>query len=119
MESNNENNSYSFDDIINDPAYHNLTKDFHYSAAEFHTDENDYYRQLGDWYKLLNEETKNNLVKNVTGYIKNFIVPKSEYMMNMQLCHWFRANINLGIAITRGLDLDFSEMMKQLPKFSS
>ena len=111
--------SYSFNDIINDPAYKELTKNLNAAAADLYesniTNENDYYSQLGDRYKLLSEEEKNNLVQAVTVYIKSISGPKSEYMVNMQLCHWFRTDINLGIAIAKGLDLDLSETMKQMP----
>ncbi|MDB5062988.1 MAG: catalase, partial [Mucilaginibacter sp.] len=41
--------------------------------------------------------------------------PKKDEITNRQLCHWFRADINLGMAIAQGLQLDLSETMKHMP----
>ncbi len=41
--------------------------------------------------------------------------PKKDQIVNRQLCHWFRADINLGMAIAKGLELDLAETMKQMP----
>jgi catalase len=117
MESNAANFSYTFNDIINDPGYNDLVKELG-SEAELKqlniADENEYYRQLGELYRSASEKVKNTLVNNVTQYIKQITGPKQEYMVNLQLCHWFRTDINLGIIIAKYLDLDLSETMKQM-----
>ena len=110
--------SYSFNDIISDPAYKSLIKELNAPGIDLNdlnaTDENDYYSQLGERYRSLSEEAKNKMVNNVIEYIKSIDGPRSEYIVNRQLCHWFRTDINLGIAIAKGLDLDLSETMKQM-----
>jgi catalase len=40
--------------------------------------------------------------------------PKKDEITNRQLCHWFRADIGLGMAIAQGLQLDLSETMKHM-----
>ena len=40
--------------------------------------------------------------------------PKRELIVNRQLCHWFRADIGLGMAVAKGLQLDLDEAMKEM-----
>lgn len=37
-------------------------------------------------------------------------------IINRQLCHWFRADINLGIGVAQGLGLDMAELSKHMPQ---
>jgi catalase len=85
-----------------------------FSFDESYTGSNDDYQELGDRYRLLSEEAKNNLIENVIATMKGINGPESEYTVNRRLCHWFRTDMNLGIAIAKGLDLDLSETMKQM-----
>lgn len=77
--------------------------------------DNDRYKLLGELYGLLDDEERNNLIKNIIDSMKTIDGVKREYLVNIQLCHWFRTDISLGIAIAKGLDLDLSETMKQMP----
>lgn len=79
--------------------------------------ENDYYVQKGDTYKQLTEDQHQDLIKKIVHSMSNINGPEKETVINLQLCHWFRIDIGLGIAVAKGLDLDLSEMMKNMPSF--
>jgi len=38
--------------------------------------------------------------------------PKRAQIINLQLCHWFRADIGLGMAIASGLGIDAAAAMQ-------
>lgn len=101
----------SFDNIKPGPSYKNipfeldsLTADNYDRNAE---GENDHYTQPGIfWREVLSEQDKKNLVNNVVGAMKGITGPKKEEIINRQLCHFFRADIGLGMLIAQGLGLD-------------
>ena len=76
---------------------------------------NDQYKELGDKYRSISEGAKNELIESIITSMKSIDGPNSDYEINIQLCHWFRTDISLGIEIAKGLDLDLSETMKQMP----
>ena len=41
--------------------------------------------------------------------------PKKDEIINRQLCHFFRADIGLGMAIAKGLGLDMETLQQQMP----
>jgi catalase len=109
----------SFDDIVADPAYKEPSWNLGSSVADWYDrnaeGENDHYTQPGDLYRLMPEQQKQDLIQNIVNAMKGISGPKKEIITNRQLCHWFRADINLGMAIAKGLELDLNEAMKQMP----
>ena len=109
----------SFDDIVADPAYKEPSWELGTSVAGWYDrnaeGENDHYTQPGDLYRLMPEQQKQDLIKNIVNSMKGINGPKKDIITNRQLCHWFRADINLGMAIAKGLELDLNEAMKQMP----
>ncbi len=66
--------------------------------------EDDHYSQPGIFYrKVLSQQDKNNLVSNIVGSMKGISSLKKDEIINRQLCHFFRADIGLGMAIAAGL----------------
>jgi catalase len=110
----------SFDDIVADESYKEQPWDIGASVADWYDrnaeGENDHYTQPGDLYRLMDEEQKQHLIHNITGAMSGIDGPKREQIINRQLCHWFRADINLGMAVAKGLELDLSETMKHMPQ---
>lgn len=106
----------SFDSIKPDPSYSQkpvtldtLTADWYDRNGE---GENDHYTQPGIfWREVLNAEDKKNLVNNIVGAMKGIDGPKKGEIINRQLCHFFRADISLGMAIARGLGVDVDQVM--------
>ncbi|MDB5154386.1 MAG: catalase [Mucilaginibacter sp.] len=110
----------SFDDIEVDNSYKQPAWDLGATVADWYDrnaeGENDHYTQPGNLYRLMDEEQKQHLIENITGAMSGIDGPKREQIINRQLCHWFRADINLGMAIAKGLELDLSETMKHMPQ---
>lgn len=106
----------SFDTIKPDPEYKQpamqldtLVADWYDRNAE---GENDHYTQPGIfWREVLSEQDKKNLVSNIIGAMKGIDGPKKAEITNRQLCHFFRADIGLGMAIAQGLGVNVEDAM--------
>jgi len=76
--------------------------------------ENDHYTQPGIFYReVLSPQDKKNLVSNIAGAMKGITGPKKNEIINRQLCHFFRADIGLGMAIAQALGVDVEEAIPQ------
>jgi catalase len=108
----------SFDDIVADATYKEPSWDLGTGVADWYDrnaeGENDHYTQPGDLYRLMSDEEKHDLVANITGAMNGIEGPKKELIVNRQLCHWFRADIGLGMAVAKGLELDLEDAMKSM-----
>ena len=60
----------------------------------------------------MNDADRNNLINNIVGAMSGISGPKREKIINLQLCHWFRADIGLGMAIASGLGIDAAKAMQ-------
>jgi catalase len=109
----------SFDEIEADQHYKNPSWDLGNSLADWYDrnadGENDHYTQPGDLYRLMSEDEKHALITNITNAMSGIDGPKRELIINRQLCHWFRADIGLGMAVAKGLQVDTDEAMKSMP----
>lgn len=109
----------SFDNIKPDESYKQpamtldaLVADWYDRNAE---GENDHYTQPGIfWKEVLSEYDKKNLVSNVVGAMSGINGPKKSEIINRQLCHFFRADIGLGMAIAQGLGLDMNSLQQSM-----
>ncbi len=98
----------SFDNIKADPAYTQKELDLYSNSAGWYDrnapGEDDHYSQPGIFFrKVLNQQDKNNLVSNIVGAMKGIDGPKKDEIINRQLCHFFRADIGLGMSVAAGL----------------
>ncbi|MGC4058881.1 MAG: catalase-related domain-containing protein [Chitinophagaceae bacterium] len=72
--------------------------------------EDDHYSQPGIFYReVLSAEDKKHLVGNIVGAMSGIDGPKRMEIINRQLCHFFRADIGLGMAIAQGLGVTIDE----------
>ena len=105
----------SFDDIKADESYKNFEYDLDSTrVGNFNRNENDddHYTQPGLLYtKALNQKDRENLVYNITQSMKGISGPKREGIINRQLCHFFRANIELGMKIAMSLQINIDANM--------
>ena len=111
----------SFDSIKPDPAYRNIPFELDSMVADNYDrngeGENDHYSQPGIfWREVLSETDKKNLVSNIVGAMKGISGPKKDEIINRQLCHFFRADIGLGMSIAQGLGLDASALGSMHPR---
>jgi len=106
----------SFDNIKPDEAYKGTPFELDSIHADWYSrnaeGENDHYTQPGVFYReVLNEQDRKNLVSNITGAMKGIDGPKKMDIINRQLCHFFRADIGLGMAIASALGINPEDAM--------
>lgn len=111
----------SFDDITPDPSYKNPPMELNSLVADnFDRNaegENDHYSQPGIFYReVLSDAERKSLVSNLVGALKGVSGPKKEEIINRQLCHFFRADVGLGLAIVQGLGLDMATLASFMPR---
>lgn len=105
----------SFDNITADPVYQQPAIALSSTVADHYNrnaeGENDHYSQPGTfWREVLNEEDKKAFISNVTGAMNGISGPKRAEIINRQLCHFFRADIGLGMAVAQALGMDMNSI---------
>jgi len=106
----------SFDNIKPDPAYADRPNELGATPAIWYScnaeGENDHYTRPGIFYPgVLSAQDKKNLVSNIVGAMSGITSPKKSEITNRQLCHFFRADIGMGMAIAQGLGINPEEAM--------
>lgn len=100
----------SFDDIKPDESYKNFEYDLDNTrVANFNRNENDddHYTQPGLLYtKAMSQDDRTALVNNIIGAMSGIDGPKREEIINRQMCHFFRANVELGMRVAQGLNIN-------------
>ncbi len=83
-----------------------------YNAALYGENENDHFTQAGHFYaKMLNTVQREKLAENIIASMQQIEGPRRERIIGRQLCHFFRADIALGIRIAAGLNFNIDENM--------
>jgi catalase len=110
----------SFDNITRDPIAAEPPLDLSNSVAGWYDrngeGENDHYTQPGNLFRLMSQEAKKNTINNIVDSMKGISGPKKEEIINRQLCHWCRADMNLGMGIVAGLGLNMEELNNAMPQ---
>ena len=109
----------SFDDIYVDKSYKEPTVILDSTVADWYdrngVGENDHYSQPGLLFtNAMNDYDRHNLVSNIVGAMSGISGEKKDLIINRQLCHFFRANANLGAAIAKGLGVDIDKVMASM-----
>ncbi len=65
--------------------------------------EDDHYSQPGNLFRLMEPHLQQNTINNIVGAMSGIDGPKKDEIVNRQLCHWFRADMNLGMGVAQGL----------------
>jgi catalase len=109
----------SFDDIYPDTSYKEPAQQLDSIAADWYDrnapGEDDHYTQPGLLYtKAMNDQDRKNLVSNIIGAMSGIAGPKRDLIINRQLCHFFRANVELGMGVAKGLGVKVDEKMMQM-----
>jgi len=108
----------SFDDIYQDEDYLEPAMELDSSTADFYDrnaeGENDHFTQAGWLFnKAMNDYDRHNLVSNIVEAMSGISGDKKDLIINRQLCHFFRADVNLGTAVAKGLNVDPEAVMKE------
>ena len=97
----------SFDNIEVDERYKEPSLELESTVAGWfdrnEKGEDDYYSQPGNLFRLMEPHLQQNTISNIVGAMSGIDGPKREEIVNRQLCHWFRADVNLGMGIAQGL----------------
>jgi len=105
----------SFDNIVVDESYKEPAWELENSRADWYDrnaeGENDHYTQPGNLFRLMDEQAKKNTISNIVGAMSGIEGPTRDKIVNLQLCHWFRADINLGMGIAQGLGVNIDPSM--------
>jgi catalase len=114
----------SFDEIKPDESYKAQPLELDTNVADHFNrnaeGENDHYSQPGIFYReVLGESDKKSLINNIVGAMKGISGPKKAEIINRQLCHFFRADIGLGMAIALGLGVNVEESQSLFPHKSA
>jgi catalase len=103
----------SFDDIVADESYKEPPAQLESSVADwFDRNENDddHFTQPGLLYReVMSEIDRKNLVSNIVNSMNGIVGEKREEIINRQLCHFTRADSQLGMAVAKGLGISYDE----------
>jgi len=106
----------SFDNIQADEAYKQPSWTLDSNVADWYSrnapGEDDHYTQPGIFYReVLSAQDKQHLVSNIAGAMGGISGPKKDEIINRQLCHFFRADIGLGMAVAQALGINLEKVM--------
>jgi len=109
----------SFDDIYPDSSYKETAMTLDSNIADWYdrngAGDGDHYTQPGLLFtKAMNDYDRHNLVSNIVGAMSGISGPKRDLIINRQLCHFFRANPNLGMAVAKGLGVNLDKVMEEM-----
>ncbi len=109
----------SFDDIYADQSYKEPAVVLNSNIADWYDrngeGDNDHYTQPGLLFnKAMNDYDRHNLVSNIVGAMSGISGPKKDLIINRQLCHFFRADAKLGMAVAQGLGVNVDAVMSEM-----
>jgi len=107
----------SFDDIVADKSYKEAPLHLESDVADwFDRNENDddHYTQPGLLYRnAMDAQDRESLVCNIVNAMSEIAGENKMKIVNRQLCHFFRADIQLGMAIAKGLGVSIDDKALQ------
>ncbi|KAA5546390.1 catalase [Adhaeribacter rhizoryzae] len=107
----------SFDNIYPDEKYQEPAQDLENSIAGWFDrngeNENDHYTQPGDLFRLMTPDEQKATISNIVGAMSGITGEKRTLIINRQLCHFFRADMSLGIGVAMGLGINLESQMFQ------
>jgi catalase len=107
----------SFDGIYADERYQEPAQDLNHSISGWFDrngdGENDHYTQAGDLFRLMTQDEQRATINNIVGAMSGISGEKRALIVNRQLCHFFRADIALGIGVANGLGVDIQSQAMQ------
>ncbi|HTN45888.1 MAG TPA: catalase [Flavipsychrobacter sp.] len=106
----------SFDNIVKDVASKQPAWDLGAMVADWYDrnapGEDDHYSQPGIFFReVLNDEEKKTQISNIVGAMSGIDGPRKGEIINRMLCHFFRADMNLGLGIAQGLNVNVQDAM--------
>lgn len=81
-------------------------------ADGIYTDGN--YREPAVGLPEMGDKEREVLVSNVVEALRGISGEKRELIINRQLCHFFRADVRLGLQVAKALEMDIDSITKNL-----
>ncbi len=109
----------SFDNIEKDENAKEPPQELDSKMADWfdrNKDDDDHFTQPGNLYRLMTDEKQNHLVHNIVVNMDGIEGSKREEIINRQLCHWYRADNELGKRVAAGLGVEIDESMMESEK---
>lgn len=107
----------SFDDIVPDENYKEPAMKLESNISDWfdrNENDNDHYTQPGLLFRnVMNEQDRKNLISTIVSSMSGICGEQKDQIINRQLCHFFRVDIQLGMAIAKGLGVSVDEKAKQ------
>ncbi len=106
----------SFDDIVADENYKETALQLDSNIAGWfdrNENDNDHFTQPGILYRdAMNDQDRKNLISNIVSSMSGICGEKKDGIINQQLCHFFRADSQLGMAVAKGLGVTLDDKIK-------
>ena len=108
----------SFDSLNTNGVYKEPSMKLESDTADWYDrneQDNDHYTQPGNLIRhVLSDQDRKNLASNIVDSMKGIAGDKKDEIIKRQLCHFFRIDSQLGVAIAKGLEvvLDEEEMVR-------
>lgn len=105
----------SFDDIYENSSYKEPAMPLDSAVADWYDrnapGEDDHFSQPGILFsQVLTAEERKRTISNIVGAMSGISGPKREEIILRQLCHFFRANEELGLGVAKGLGIDVNKL---------
>jgi catalase len=110
----------SFDDIVVDQSYKELPMPLASTVADWYErnapGEDDHYTQPGDLFRqVMSDDDRQHLIHNIVAAMQGISGPKRDEIVMRQLCHFFRADVQLGMGVAQGLGVDVEQHLAKGP----
>lgn len=106
----------SFDDMAIDPNYKEPALALESTVADWYDrnapGEDDHYTQPGNLFRhVLTDVDRQHLIHNIVVSMQGITGPKRDAIIYRQLCHFCRADIQLGMGVAAGLGIDIGGLL--------
>ncbi|RBW62358.1 catalase [Tenacibaculum sp. E3R01] len=98
----------SFDDIELETTRKGINYELDSKQVGYYNrneNDEDHYTQPGNLFRLMSKKEQKDTVTNIVNAMSGISGEKKLKIINKQLCHWFRADRNLGMEIANGLGI--------------
>ena len=103
----------SFDDIIVDEHYKEPIMILESNVADWYDrnkNDSDHYSQPAALFnRVMNDTDKSHLISNIVSSMKGITGEKKDEIINRQLSHFFRMDMQLGIGVAKGLGVEIDK----------
>jgi len=99
----------SFDNVKEDDSYKGVNYELDSNIVGYfdrNENDDDHFTQPGNLFKIMTPEEKVKTINNIVGAMSGISGSKKDEIINLQLCHWFRADAQLGMGVAKGLGVE-------------